>query len=178
MAKTKSKRSRIILITLLLLGVVLAVWYVTRPKAAAPKVASTQSTGTSASNTDSKKTDATIDKDKDAPATSSNTTTSSSNNKLYIVVNRPVNNDTLKLADGIQVRSTVTGATSGTCSLKLTGPNNKTVNKSASITAQTSYGSCSFDVAGSELSAGEWTMTLTATSGDANATYTAKVTMQ
>ena len=178
MAKSKSKRSRIVLIAAILVVAGLGIWYyATQAKKSTVNKTTPATTETKkVAETDATKTDATIDKD--APASSSTTTTSSSNNKLYIVVNRPVNNDIIKLADGIQVRSTVTGATSGTCSLKLAGPNGKNVNKSASIMAQTSYGSCSFDVAGSELSAGQWTLTLTAASGDANASYTAKVTMQ
>lgn len=173
MVKTKYKRRRIILIALLLIGVVLAIWYFTRPKAVAPKVASTQ-TKSAASTTDTKKSDTTIDKDAPAKTEPSSTTS----NNLYIMVNRPVNNDTLKMADGIQFRSTISGANSGSCSLTAVGPSNKTVTKSGAMVTQTSYGSCNFDIASSEVVAGDWTLTLTATAASTTSKATIRVAVQ
>lgn len=176
MAKSKSKRSRVFLIAAIIIVAGLGVWYATRAKSTstAKKTTPTTTETKKAAEANTAKTDATIDKD--APATSSNTTTSSSNNKLYILVNQPVK--TADLNKDMAVRSTISGATSGTCTLQLVGPNNKTISKTTDITAQTSYYSCSFDIPQANLAAGEWTLNLTATSGDANATYTAKVTMQ
>lgn len=170
MTKRKTKPTRIILIALLLLGVVLAIWYFTRPKASAPKVASITKTETS-STTDPNKSDPTLDK-------KTTTTTAASSQTLSIVISRPVNNDTVPLVEGIEVRSVISGATSGSCSLTGTGPNGKTISKTTTMAPQTSYGSCSFDVASSEVAAGEWSLTLTATSGSATGKSSFKVMVQ
>ncbi len=179
MAKHKSKRKRIALIVAVLVVAGLGVWYVTRAKSSstAKKTTPTTTETKQTASTESTKTDATIDKD--APAkTETASATDSSNKTLYIVVNRPVNNDSIMLADGIALRSTITGATSGTCTLALVGPGDKTVSKSTSIAAQPSYGSCSFDVTGSELTMGDWNLTLTATSGSSTGKATLKVTVK
>lgn len=177
MTKRKTKASRIVLIAAILAVAGLGVWYATRAKSSPTAKKTTPTTETKqAASTDTAKTDVTIDKD--APAKTETTSTDSSAKTLYIVVNRPVNNDSVMLADGIALRSTITGTTSGTCTLALVGPGGKTVNRSTSIAAQPSYGSCSFDVAGSELTAGDWNLTLTATSGSSTGKATLKVTVK
>lgn len=173
MTKRKTKPTRILLIALLILGVVLAIWYFTRPKVSAPKVTSITKTETT-STTDPNKSDPTLDK----KTASTNTSTSTTPSSLSIVISRPVNNDTLPLAEGLEVRSVVSGATSGTCKLTGTGPGGKSISKTTTMTPQTSYGSCSFDVPSSEVVAGEWNLTLTATSGSATGTSSLKVTVQ
>lgn len=178
MAKTKSKRSRIVLIAASLLLVGLGVWYATRAKSSTPKTASTSSvdskTDTSSSD-QANKNDPTLDKkNQTTPAT----TAPAQAKKLYITVSRPVNNDMLPLAEGIEIRSVISGATSGTCNVVATGPGGKTVTKSASLTAQTSYGSCSIDIASSQVVAGEWQVAMTVTSGSATGSANFKVTVQ
>lgn len=176
MAKTKMNRKRIILMAVIVAVAGLGVWYATRAKSSPAKTASTASTETKTDvNTDeANKNDPTLG---GKANTSSDTTTASNSKNLAIVISRPVNNDTVPLAEGIEVRSVISGTTSGNCTLTATGPNGKTVTKTAKIVAQTSYGSCSIDVTSSEVVAGEWQIALTATSDDstAKANFTVKV---
>jgi hypothetical protein len=46
------------------------------------------------------------------------------------------------------------------------------------MAAQPSYGSCSFDVPQSDVAVGDWSVTLTATSGSATGSSNFKVTLQ
>lgn len=173
MTRRKIKPSRIILIAILILGVVLAIWYFARPKVAAPKV-TTVTKAEASPATDPNKSDPTMDK----KTTSIATTPTTSSQTLSIVISRPVNKDTVPLAEGIEVRSVISGATSGSCTLKGTGPNGKAISRTATMSPQTSYGSCSFDVASSEVTAGEWSLTLAASSGSAIGSSSFMVTVQ
>ena len=174
MTKTKSTAKRfktigiIAVVTLFATGI----WYATRPKASAPQVASTTQVDTKKTD-DANKNDPTLDR-----KTASTTTPATQATTLNITVNRPVSGDTLPMSEGIELRSTVSGATSGTCTLTGSGPNGKTIAKNTTIAAQPSYGSCSFNVPGSELAAGEWSLTLSANSGSGSGKTTLKVTMQ
>lgn len=170
--KSRSKRLKTIGIIAVVALFALGIWYATRPKASAPKVAS--ATATDGKKTDdANKNDPTLDK-----KTASTTTPAAQATTLNITVNRPVSGDTLPMSEGIELRSTISGATSGTCALTGSGPGGKTFTKSASIAAQSSYGSCSFNVPGSELAVGEWNLALSATSGSGSGKTTLKVTMQ
>lgn len=175
MPKSKTKRTKIILALTAVVVVGTGVWYATRAKTAPAKVASSQTEATkSDANTDAaNKNDPTMDK-----KSQTTTTASSSSKTLSVTISRPVNNDTLPLAEGIEIRSVISGATSGTCSVTATGPGGKTVTKNATIAAQPSYGSCSIDIASSEVVAGEWQVVLTATSGDASGKANVKVKVQ
>jgi len=172
MTKHKSKRKRIALIATLLVVAGLGVWYVTRPKASAPKVSTIVDVGNQ--NTDElNKNDPTLDQ-----KTGPTTTPAAEAKTLNVTVSRPVNNDKLPLTEGIELRSVVSGATSGTCTLALAGPSGRTLSKTSPITAQPSYGSCSFDVPGAELAAGQWSLALTANASGATGKTSLKVTVQ
>jgi hypothetical protein len=173
MTKHKSNRKRIALIAAILVVAGLGVWYATRPKAVAPKVGLTATTDAKVNTDEANKNDPTLNK-----KTASTTTPAAQSTNLSITVNRPVSGDTLPLSEGIELRSTVSGATSGACILTGSGPSGKTFTKNTTIAAQSSYGSCSFDVPGSELAAGEWNLTLSASSGNGSGKTTLKVTMQ
>lgn len=178
MPKPKSKRNRILLIVAILVVVGLGVWYMAQGKSSSKKTASTTTEETksdaSASTDDLNKNDPTLDQ-KTTPTTTTSSTTSQT---LAITVSRPVNNDTLPLSEGIEIRSVISGATSGTCSVTATGPGGKTVTKSAAITAQTSYGSCSIDIPSSQVVAGDWQIAMTVTSGNSTGKANFKVTLQ
>lgn len=178
MKKPKSNRNRILLIAAILAVAGLGVWYMAQGKSSSKKTASTTSeetkTDASSSTDDLNKNDPTLDQ----KTTSATTTSSTPKQTLAITVSRPVNNDTLPLSEGIEIRSVVSGATSGTCMVTATGPGGKTVTKSAAVTAQTSYGSCSIDIARSQVVAGDWQVAMTVTSGSSTGKANFKVTLQ
>lgn len=153
----------------------LGVWYAIAAQSSPKKTAATTTTTKTdvASTDDANKNDPTLDQKK----ASSTTPAATPSKTLYLTISRPVNNDTVPLAEGIEIRSVITGATSGTCNVTATGPNGKTITKTATITAQPSYGSCSVDIASSEVVAGTWQVSMTATSADASGTanFTVKV---
>lgn len=176
MPKYKSKRFKIALAAAVVAVIGFGVWYGTQGKSTSTQKASTktEATQTPAKTDEANKNDPTMDKKGQATAT----TTSTASKLLTITISRPVNNDTLPLAEGIEIRSVISGASSGTCSATATGPGGKIVTKNASITAQTSYGGCSIDIPSSEVVAGEWQVALTATSGDATGKANSRVKVQ
>lgn len=176
MPKSKSKRNRIVLIAAIAAVAGLGVWYAMAARTSPKKssTAATEEKKTQAETDDLNKNDPTMNQ-----KTSANTTTSSSTNQnLAITVSRPVNNDTLPLSETLEIRSVISGATSGTCNLTASGPNGKSVTKSVSVMAQPTYGSCSIDIASSELSAGDWQIAMTVTSGSNTGKTNFKVTLQ
>lgn len=176
MTKPKSKRNRILLIAAILVVAGLGIWYVMTAKVSPKKstTATTEEKKTQAETDDLNKNDPTMNQ-----KTSANTTTSSSaNQNLAITVSRPVNNDTLPLSETLEIRSVISGATSGTCNLTASGPNGKSVTKSVGVTAQPTYGSCSIDIANSELAVGDWQIAMMVTSGSNTGKTNFKVTLQ
>jgi len=179
----QTKRSRrilkIVAIVAALLFVVAAVWYGTRPKKQdAKKVASTQAVSTKEANEADKLSKPTETKNASGDATTSATTSTST---MTLIVSRPVNGDKLPLSEGIAMRVMVTNTTSqtGNCNLTATGPSGQTVAKSADFTTQPSYSACAIDIPGSQLVAGQWSLSLTATSsGTATKPMVIKVVMQ
>lgn len=176
MPKSKSKRNKIVLLTTIIVVAALGIWYALAAQSSSKKATTAkQETKTAA---EVEKSDD-LSKPTDTTNASGDTTTSSSNNQnLSITVSRPVNGDTLPLSENLEIRTVISGATSGTCNLSASGPNGKSVTKSVSIAAQPSYGSCSIDIASSQLSAGEWQIAITATSGSSTGKTNFKVTLQ
>lgn len=165
----QTKRSRRILKILLIAGAALlvagAVWYGTQPKKQdGKKVASTQAVSAKEATDANKLAKPTDTKNASGDATTSAATSTSN---MTLIVSRPVNGDKLPLSEGIQMRVMVTNSSSktGTCNLTATGPSGQKVSKSADFTSQPSYSSCAIDIPGSQLVAGEWSLSLTATSG-------------
>lgn len=155
----------------------LGIWYAVQATSSPKKAASTTAAEEKENqqNTDDlNKNDPTMNK----KVASTTTTTASTSQNLTITVSRPVNNDTLPLSEGIEIRSVISGATSGTCKVTATGPGGRTITKNVSIVAQPSYGSCSVDITGSEVVAGEWQVAMTATSGNSTGKANFKVTVQ
>lgn len=178
MPKTKSKRNRIVLAaaTVAILGA--GIWYFVAAKPASQKAVSKTDAKTTAEVAKADDLDKPTDT-KDASGDTKTTTPATSAAGLNVVVNRPVNGDTLPMSEGIEFRSTITGATSGSCTLNLTGPSGQKVTKSASLAAQNSYSSCSINVPGSDLAVGQWTLSFTAKSGSVTSNaLVQKVTMQ
>ncbi len=179
MKKSKTKRSRIALIAAIVVVVIFGAWYVAANRSS--KKATVASKDTAKTSTEVAKADD-LNKPTDNTDASGDTTTTAAattSSNLSVVVNRPVNGDTLPLSEGIEFRSTITGATSGTCTLNLTGPNGQKLTKSANLTIQNSYSSCSINVPGGELVAGSWTLSFTAKSGTVTSSpVVQKVTMQ
>ncbi len=178
MSKHKSKRIKIILVVAAVLVVGLGTWLAVRVKDSSKKTASTKTVSTE----EAKKADE-LKKPTDTTNASGDTTPSAetSINNLAIIINRPVDGDTIPLSEGIEMRVTVSGSSSktGSCTVVATGPSGQKVTKSADFVAQTSYSSCAIDFPGSQLSAGVWTTSLTATSGGATSkAITQKVTLQ
>lgn len=178
MPKLKTKRTKIILAVAAIAVVGLGVWLAMRANNPSKKVASTQpvSTAEAEKANDFDKPTATTNASGDT-----NPSAETSINNLSIVINRPVNGDTLPLSEGIEMRVTISGSNSktGTCTVVATGPSGQKVTKTADFTPQSSYSSCSLDIPGSQLSAGQWTTSLTATSGGVTSkAITQKVTLQ
>ena len=182
MKKSKSKRKRILLIAAILVVAGLGIWYMMAAQSSDKKADDKKEVKTEAeiakADDLNKPTDG---KNASGDATASTTTTSpaTSTSNLNVVINRPVNGDTLPMSEGIELRSTITGASSGTCTLNLTGPNGQKVTQSANLTAQNGYSSCSINVPGSQLAVGSWTLSFTAKSGNVTSDpIVQKVTMQ
>lgn len=178
MPKTKSKRNRIVLITAIVAVLGAGIWYFTAAKPASQKAVSKTDSKATAEVAKADDLDKPTDT-KDASGDAKTTTATTSAANLGVIVNRPVNGDTLPMSEGIEFRSTITGTTTGSCMLNLIGPSGQKLTKNANLTAQNGYASCAINVPGSELVTGVWTLSFTATSG---ATTTKpiveKVTMQ
>lgn len=177
MPKSKSKRNRIVLVAAILAVAGFGVWYAVAARSTSNKTTTAKSEATTTAEAEQAD-------DLEKPTATTNasgdktTASSSTSQNLPITVSRPVNGDTLPLAEGLEVRTVISGATSGTCNLSASGPNGKSVTKSVSIAAQPSYGSCSIDIPSSQVSAGEWQVTVTATSGNSTGKTNFKVTLQ
>jgi len=156
--------------------VALGIWYATRPKVQAPKASTSQTSSKEAEQSNK------LTKPSDTTNASGDSTPSAetSINNLAIVINRPVNGDSLPLSEGIDMRVTVSGSSSksGTCTVTATGPSGQKVTKSAEFTPQTSYSSCTIMIPSSQLATGTWTTSLVVTSGGATSkAITQKVTL-
>jgi len=178
MSKHKPKRLKIALIVAAVLVVALGIWFATQATRSSKKTASTKTVSTE----EAKKADE-LKKPTETTNASGDSTPSAetSINNLAIVINRPVNGDTLPLSEGIQMRVTISGSSSktGTCTVTATGPNGQKVSKTASFEPQTSYSSCALDIPSNQLTAGVWTTSLVASSGGATSSaITQKVILQ
>lgn len=175
MKKNKNKLVRVLLVITVIGLAGVALWFFTRPKpsttAVTPKTTEETKTVTTASDNLSKPTATTN--------ASGDTTAAASSSTLAAVINSPVNGDTIKLADGLSFRSMITGATTGTCTLTLTGPNSQQITKNMNFTYQNNYSSCNVNISSGELEVGDWKLELVAKSGSNSVTAKiAKVTVQ
>lgn len=85
----------------------------------------------------------------------------STNSGITIVITR-----TTELNGIIQVRSMISGASSGACSLKLTKSDTLVEKSNALITLIDNTKSCQFDVPKNELSTGSWSAVISLSSAD------------
>ena len=185
MRKTKTKRNLIISVTALSVLIIAAVgvWYATRPK---PKTSTTRSVTKQEAEDANKLQKPTDTKNASGDSTTTavtNTSAASSADNIYVVISRPFTTAehpaTVSKSGTLEFRSTITGASSGSCTLKLTGPSAQTMSKTATLVYQNNYTSCSIDVPGSQLATGDWTLSLTVTSGSTTTKpATTKVTVQ
>lgn len=128
------------------------------------KTEPTQTQKDEANNLDKPNEDATPSKATTTETKGSVATTPS----FSLIMTQPAGSDEVVAKDGtLRVRTAISGASSGSCSLVLTGPGGQKITKSANFAPQTSYSSCSFDVAGNQLAVGAWKLSLQATSGGA-----------
>lgn len=180
MTKKKTKTILRFLLVAAIIAVCFGIWYMTRAKSSTPK-ATTPSTSTESSSKSTTTKPATQNNDNGVtdkgqpPQSDSNQST-----ELSITISRPVNNDLFSLNNGVQVRSVINGASSANCTLLMNGPGGAVINKTASMVMQTSYGSCSFNISSRDLTVGDWSIKLSAVSGNSTASdsKTIKVAQQ
>lgn len=79
--------------------------------------------------------------------------------------------------NGVYIRSVIqTVTSSGTCTLKMTGPNGTTYTDTSEVQAMPSFTSCKgFDVPRSKLAAGTWTITVSFENDELVSSYTTSV---
>lgn len=79
--------------------------------------------------------------------------------------------------NGVYIRSVIqTVTSSGTCTLKMTGPNGTTYTDTSEVQAMPSFTSCKgFDVPRSKLAAGAWTITVSFENDELVSSYTTSV---
>lgn len=79
--------------------------------------------------------------------------------------------------NGVYIRSVIqTVTSSGTCTLKMTGPNGTTYTDTSEVQAMPSFTSCKgFDVPRSKLVAGTWTITVSFENDELVSSYTTSV---